>query len=210
LDEILEEILNNLPRRRGTSLAELSNAVRQAIECLREQVPLQIELFDRAPMKKHAKKLFQAVMKLELLLETAPGMMPALLFSDLKLSRDELPSKQAMKEGYLKRSEVFFNELYDLHLVCRLFIGGREGTHGNFDFAKSLSAWHAHGLMENYSVAKITGTEDARFRTVTSLLYEALSGHRDADLKRACDALLPKKKRKKRTGAEAPVRRGGN
>jgi hypothetical protein len=207
LEEIVEEILINLPPRKGTSRAELTNAVRQAMKQLREQVPWQMKLLDRAAMKNHARKVFAAAMELEFLLDTSPGMMQAMLFSKLEVSPHELQSEQAMRKAYQKRSEAFFEELYDLHLVCAM--AARAGTHGNSDPAKFLSARSAHGLMQNHSVAKITGTQDGPFRTVTSLLYEVLSGHRNVDLKRACDAVLQAKKRMQRTGAEAPIRRGG-
>jgi hypothetical protein len=69
-------------------------------------------------------------------------------------------------------------------------MGKKLGTHPNFDHAKALSARSAYTLMKNHSTANVTGTQDGPFRTVTSLLYEAVSGHRDADLKRACQAVL--------------------
>jgi hypothetical protein len=53
-----------------------------------------------------------------------------------------------------------------------------------------LCAWHALGLMRELSDRKITGTKDSAFRVVTGLLYEAVSGQPDADLKRACDSVL--------------------
>ena len=66
------------------------------------------------------------------------------------------------------------------------------GIDPNYDHAKHLSARSAHGLMQGLSERKITGTEGGRFRTVANLLYEAISGLPDADLKRslqfrACD-----------------------
>ena len=44
--------------------------------------------------------------------------------------------------------------------------------------------------MRELSDRKITGTKDSAFRVVTGLLYEAVSGQPDADLKRACDSVL--------------------
>jgi hypothetical protein len=48
----------------------------------------------------------------------------------------------------------------------------------------------SRALMENLSRRTITGTKDSAFRAIASLLYEAVTGKRDADLKRACDAWL--------------------
>jgi hypothetical protein len=45
--------------------------------------------------------------------------------------------------------------------------------------------------MQDLSNGKITRTKDSAFRVITGLLYEAVSGQPDADLKRACDSVLP-------------------
>jgi hypothetical protein len=63
-------------------------------------------------------------------------------------------------------------------------------VHPNYEHAKHLCAWNALGLMRELSDRKITGTKDSAFRVVTGLLYEAVSGRPDADLKRACDSVL--------------------
>jgi hypothetical protein len=196
LAEIIEEIANNLPPQKGNSFDGIITAVRQAVDELHEKVPWEIKLFDQPAMRKHAQKLFKAALKLEVLLETAPGMLQALLFGDLQLSPDELVSKQKMAERYLKRSESFFDELYRLHTICGQAIGKKLGSHPNFDHAKALSARSAYTLMKNHSTAKVTGTQDGPFRIVTSLLYEAVSRRRDIDLKRACDEVLEANKRK--------------
>jgi hypothetical protein len=206
LEEIAEEILVNLPPRKGTSPADLTNAVRKTIVELRGRVTWQIKLNPGRAMRERAKELFKTLMTLESLLDTAPGKLHALLFSDLQISDGELSSEEAMRDGYLKRSEAFFNDLHRLHMVCGHFMGKLIGTHGNSDPAKSLSARSAYGLMQSHSVAKITGTQDGPFRTVTSLLYEALSGYGDVDLKRACDAVLkanrvhPRQRKRSKTG----------
>jgi hypothetical protein len=44
--------------------------------------------------------------------------------------------------------------------------------------------------MQDLTDGRITGTKDSAFRVVTGLLYEAVSGQPDADLKRACDSVL--------------------
>lgn len=189
LEEIVEEIVNNLPPRKGFSHAEITVAVRQAISELREKVPWQMKLSDRAAMKAHARKLYTAVSELELLLETAPGMMWALLFSEVGPLPNELMSKEKMVAGFISRSEPFFDDLNRLRKGCAQAIKKGWGTHPNYDHAKSLSAQSAYDLMKAHSAAKITGTEDGPFRTVTSLIYEAISGRGGVDLKRACQAV---------------------
>jgi hypothetical protein len=56
--------------------------------------------------------------------------------------------------------------------------------------------------MKNHSAAKITGTQHGPFRTVTSLLYEAVSGRPNADLKRACDDVIRAYKGNQSTGTD--------
>ena len=67
-------------------------------------------------------------------------------------------------------------------------------SHHGFAFIRiacqAPCAWHALGLMGELSDRKIKGTKDSAFRVVTGLLYEAVSGQPDADLKRACDSVL--------------------
>jgi hypothetical protein len=48
----------------------------------------------------------------------------------------------------------------------------------------------AHALMQRLSERTITGTKDNAFRAIAGLLYEAICGKPDADLKRACNAKL--------------------
>jgi hypothetical protein len=83
-----------------------------------------------------------------------------------------------------------FDLLKRLREVCARFIDPEFGYHPNFDYAKHDSAWFAFSLMEVMSDNKITGTKDGPFRAIAGLLYEAISGQQDADLKRACDTVL--------------------
>ena len=83
----------------------------------------------------------------------------------------------------------YFPELKRLREVCAHAVDPGFATHPNYDHAKHC-AWNALGLMRELSDGKITGTKDSAFRVVTGLLYEAVSGRPDADLKRACDSVL--------------------
>ena len=104
-----------------------------------------------------------------------------------KFSPVFLMSKKSFEESlreHQTRANAFVTNLKRLREVCARNIG----LHPNYDLAKNLSAEFAYGLMKILS--KITGTEDKAFRMITSLLYEAVSGEQDADLKRACDAAI--------------------
>ncbi len=89
-----------------------------------------------------------------------------------------------------QRWDFFVDEIKRLHEVCTTVIDPKSRVHRNYDHAKHESASFALNLMAKLSDSKITGTVDGAFRTITSLLYEAVSGQQGADLKRACDAQL--------------------
>jgi hypothetical protein len=89
------------------------------------------------------------------------------------------------------RADPFFAELKRVRKIC----ARNYGIHPNYDHAKNLSAQFSYGLMREHSDKKITGTEAQAFRIITSLLYEAVSGQQDADLKRACDTVIDRKNR---------------
>ncbi len=160
--------------------------------------PLQAKLFDRARSRAHAKKLDRALSEVETLLASAPGTLAWLLFHPLPpltLTEDGelvqvMQSIENIELAYRARADSFFAELKRLREVCARAVDPGFASHPNYDHAKHLCAWNALGLMRELSDRKITGTKDSAFRVVTGLLYEAVSGQPDADLKRACDSVL--------------------
>jgi hypothetical protein len=100
-----------------------------------------------------------------------------------------LPQRaEDLERAIWKRAEDFAAELKEMRRSCAR--AGDLGLHPNYDNVKHMCAWGAHGLMVELSGAKIRGTTDSAFRAITSLLYKAISGQQDADLKRACDSVL--------------------
>jgi hypothetical protein len=136
--------------------------------------------------------------EVETLLASAPGALAWFLFDPLPrptLTEDGelhqvIPSIENIELTYQARADSFSAELKRLRKVCARAVDPGFGSHPNYDHAKHLCAWHALGLMRELSDRKITGTKDSAFRVVTGLLYEAVSGQPDADLKRACDSVL--------------------
>jgi hypothetical protein len=198
-DEIVEEIVDHLrPWKSHKSVAAITAAVNHELDVLLKLAPLQTKLFDRARNRAHAKKLDRALGEVEMLLASAPGALAWFLFNPLPpmtLTEDgELvqvaQSIENIELTYRARADSFFAELKRLREVCARAVDPGFATHPNYDHAKHLCAWHALGLMRELSDGKITGTKDSAFRVVTGLLYEAVSGQPDADLKRACDSVL--------------------
>jgi hypothetical protein len=198
-DEIVEEIVDHLrPWKGHKSVAAITAAVNHELGVLLKLAPLAAKLSDRARNRAHAKKLDGALSEVETLLASAPGVLAWLLFDPLPpmtIAKDgqllqDTQSIEDIKLAYRARADSFCAELKQLRKVCARAIDPGFGSHPNYDQAKHLCAWHALGLMRELSDGKITGTKDSAFRVITGLLYEALSGQQDADLKRACDSVL--------------------
>jgi hypothetical protein len=186
------------PWKSHKSAAAITAAVNHELNVLLQLAPLQAKLFDRGRNRTHAKKLDRALGEVEMLLASAPGALAWFLFDPLPpmtLTEDgELvqvtQSIENIELAYRARADSFFAELKRLREVCAHAVDPGFATHPNYDHAKHLCAWNALGLMRELSDGKITGTKDSTFRVVTGLLYEAVSGRPDADLKRACDSVL--------------------
>ena len=198
-DEIIEEIVDHLrPWKSHKSAAAITAAVNHELEVLLKLVPLQAKLFDRARNRAHAKKLDRALSEVERLLASAPGALAWFLFNPLPpltLTEDRgsvevTQSTENLEFAYRARADSFVAELERLRDVCARAVDPGFASHPNYHHAKHLCAWHALGLMRELSDRKITGTKDSAFRVVTGLLYEAVSGQPNADLKRACDSVL--------------------
>jgi hypothetical protein len=198
-DEIVAEIVDHLrPWKSHKSVAAITAAVNHELEVLLKLAPLQAKLFDRAQNRAHAKKLDRALSEVERLLASAPGALAWFLFNPLPpltLTEDGgsvevTQSIENIELAHRARADSFVAELKRLRKVCAHAVDPGFATHPNYEHAKHLCAWHALGLMRELSDRKITGTKDSAFRVVTGLLYEAVSGRPDADLKRACDSVL--------------------
>jgi len=190
--EIVEEIVDNLKPWKGRKSRDVVSAeVKHTVSLVLEWVPLESKLFDRKQNRDHAKKLDHALSKIEPLLVSAPGALGALLFSPPIPRPLKLPFKsiEQIEHECSARFNSFITELRRLRKICRRAIEGI-GHHPNRNHAKSTCAHCAGCLTGELSERKITGTQDNAFRTITSLLYEAVSGQKDIDLKRVCDAWL--------------------
>src|SRR5262249_18749759 len=147
--------------------------------------PLLRKLFSAGESRAHARKLDKALGNVEKLLKSAPEMLAVSLFDPLPPLVQPMPIKsiEEIQQEFQARAGGFYAELERLRKIC----ARKPGTNQNYDHAKHLSARFAYALMEELSDGKITGTADQPLRNITSLLYEAVSGQQNADLKRACD-----------------------
>ena len=184
--EIVKEIVDHLrPWKDRASEATVSAEVNRELDILLQYVPRQARWSDRTRNRAHAQKLDGALREVEKLtrLASTPGYLAFLLFSPRS---GPSPSISDIEHA----SQTFAAELKRMRKVCALAVDPRFGFHANYDHAKHLSSQSAHVLMKGMSEKKITGTEGGGFRTIASLLYEAISGPPDTDLKRSCDSVL--------------------
>ena len=193
--DIVEEIVDWLrPWKHRMSGAAVTAVVNQYLDRLL-LAPQDAKLFDRRLYRAHAEELDGALLKVETLVASAPGGLAFAFFDPVTITEDgllmQVPSSiDQFKRSSQKRADSFAGELKRLRKVCADAIDPGFGFHPNYDHVKFQCAWTAHHLMRELSDTRISGTKDGAFWTITSLLYEAVSGQKDAALKRACDSVL--------------------
>jgi hypothetical protein len=151
-------------------------------------------------IRMRAKKLEDALAKLEALLNSAPSGLscylfhpwPSQSFSEHYYSLESpLPFGfvDEIERRYLDKRDELVADLARLRKKCAHAANAQLG-HPNYDHRKHVSAYVAWCLLTEWSEQTATGTADGAYRTIASLLYEAGWGISDADLKRACDDVL--------------------
>jgi hypothetical protein len=196
LEEIVEEIVDHLrpwKDRKGRPVITLE--VNRELSFLLILAPLEAQRADRAQNRIHAQQLDGALLEVEMLLASAQHPLASFLLNPLPTMTDEgvlfeTPTTADIERANRERADSFAAELKRLRKVCARAVDSGFGYHPNYDRAKHFCALFAHGLMKAQSDRAITGTKDDPFRAITGLLYEAISGRTEADLKRACDSFL--------------------
>lgn len=196
--EIVEEIVDNLrPWKHRISEATVTAAVSRALDERVDLIPTDAELAERKLNRIHARRLNKALASVETLLASAPDLLAAeLQFFSLPPDDEEATAENynAVVERRIRkcweRENSRVAELSWLREVCAYAISPGLGSHPNYSQAEHGCAYVAHDLMREFSKQPITGTEGGRFRAIANLLYEAISGLPDEDLKRACDDRL--------------------
>lgn len=171
--EIVEEIVDHLrpwgeSNRTGRRLSEatVTTTVNSELDILLRSYPRHIEHADRRRNRAYARKLDSALAEVQRLAASPPIALASFLSENI---------------------DSFATELRRRRRICAHFIDPKSGHHPNYDVVKHMCAGRAFGLMEMLSDKKITSAKDSAFRAIASLLYEAVSGKRGVDLKRACD-----------------------
>jgi hypothetical protein len=195
LDEIVEEIVDHQrPWKDRKSRAAITAEVGADVIRLLILAPYEAKRGDRKKNRTHARQLDQALLNVQNLLTSAPLPLQSFLLDPLPNTTDDGVIHGVVDEeierANRKRADSFDAELKRLRQVCARAIKVGYGYDSNYDRAKHLCAGFAQGLVRELSAKPVTGTMDAPFRAIASVLYEAVSGRRDVDLKRACDSQL--------------------
>jgi hypothetical protein len=59
---------------------------------------------------------------------------------------------------------------------------------------KTAVAGHAYALMQEVSELRVSGTDGGPYRMIASLMFEAISGNKEADMKRWCDVEIKRQR----------------
>jgi hypothetical protein len=191
-----------LPRTRAESIDAIMEQLGRNEPAIRVEVAAAIEdsfqffhhhdgLFNREgqdAMVASARRIIAAVAGLQAQLEAAPELLRNFLFT-APLARIDPPQDLLAARDQHRQSIVA--SLQGVRLDCERLVAqtkARPGPEG--DRAQLHCARLAQLLMKRFSARKISGSEKGPFRLIAGLLYEALTGREEVDLKRHCDAVM--------------------
>ena len=81
-------------------------------------------------------------------------------------------------------------ELAQMRQVCRVAVLFRPKRGRGSDRMKRSCAGNAFHMMQTFSRRPIAGSAESPFWVITQLLFEAVTGEKEANCKRACDSIL--------------------
>ncbi len=186
-EEIIDDIIAELyPLTCAESDAKA--ALRNDIEILTKMTPLWKQISDRDGVKKSAKRLDLAFAELETTIQTSPGHLITRLFIGPVLRSHENDVSK-IESHFRNRVDTFMRQLNEMRSICKAELE-RKNHPRTFDHEKNNCANLALIFMKKLSKHKATGSSSGRFFSITSCLYEALTGRQDANVKRACSAVI--------------------
>ena len=86
--------------------------------------------------------------------------------------------------------QVFIEKLAQMRQECRVAMSLRPKRGRSSDRMKRSCAGSAFHLMQTFSRRPIAGSAESPFWVITQLLFEAVTGEKEANCKRACDYIL--------------------
>jgi hypothetical protein len=175
--------------------------LRATIRCLREldrEVSYRGALKKRTPFRgKQQENIedFKAVRKqvegLQKALKKISSQARFLIFSGAEddVHSDDVPSNEIMWP-FLHRFQQVTAALTYMRDRCDFLLDERPGQHGSTDFRQRRVAVESWRLLRCLGIEPKGGTIDSLYGSITSLLWEAVTGEPTKDLQRACKATL--------------------
>jgi hypothetical protein len=191
----LSEIVDLIVDERGDPdvRAEVARTIRHSFGSFRHYTPW-FARASKAALAKNAKKIADSVTALEAELATASALLVDFLFTPPWARGTAIPAEflSALRMTY---SDDTLERLRRMRLDCERLLADqakereqhalRRGP--EIDHAQRHCAILAYVLIAGISRKRITGSTDGGYHRVASLLFEALTGRADVDLKRHCD-----------------------
>ena len=98
-------------------------------------------------------------------------------------------------KAFRKVKSLFINDDQMIPKKLEMFAAGRQEPPPRADAMKFQCAAEAFCLMEWFSAKEATFSEGGPFQIIAEKLYEAVTGKSDANLERACDWVLTKRRK---------------
>jgi hypothetical protein len=161
----------------------------------------------RTQLAANAREIADAIASLESKLEAATAPLRDFLFTPL-LARATAKEPHLLLEARAKYGETALELLRRMRLDCVKILVDEAKENGRqrlrpgpeFNRAQRHCATLAYDLMSSFSKKRITGSIEGSFHRIAFLLFEALSGRAEIDLKRHCDFV---RKRRRLVGSAA-------
>jgi hypothetical protein len=196
LEDIVDDIVRELGDARGQHLQRSEDDTRAAVLLgirnwteFRAHWDQWLSREGQTSMAEHAQKLGDVVTTLEQMIRDLPEPFAAYLFMPLRARCSITPAEEANAAATADH-DSFLHRLERLRLDCADQKAPPGSSGPERDRVKVGCATFARNLMLAFSRRRVTGTAEGAYRVITSLLFEALTGEGDVDLKRACDRVL--------------------
>jgi hypothetical protein len=157
------------------------------VECLMMHRELLARIYSRDAVKKNraaAKRLRDDINRLMMSMEAAPSDVIMVAPPPLKPKIAGVAVQDYLLPG--DHFGAFYEYLWGMDEACQR----TERKSASNDHSKTRCAELARGLMRKFSRKRPTSYKGSPFRTITSRIFEHVTGERNVDLERACEAAL--------------------
>jgi hypothetical protein len=180
-DDIVADIVRLLDSR--LPCEEVKSVVAKQLMMQRELIA---KIYGRNAVSKRraaAKRLRSDIERLVASMKAAPSDIVMLMPPELPKIPEEIDQVIATARP---RLDAFYDHLVDLSHACQRVMG----ESAVYDNCKRRCAESAHDLILQFSERSPTNYDGSPFRTITSRIFEYVTGKRDNDLERSCEAVL--------------------